>query len=137
MWSLSKNSQPEQSADFVSHGFVADTRAVDMRAYIKMTTVLILAIVSIIAISAMSFYPSSASQAEAVTSQGMMMTKSDRDIRIASADNCETQAWGAWSEDCAAALSGASKVRKVSFVTVAEPAKSVNETILARYAVFE
>ena len=62
-------------------------------------------------------------------------TKSDRAMQAPATKACQSQTWGAWSEDCAAALTGASRVRNVSFVTVEKTAPTVNETILARYPV--
>ncbi|WP_428688214.1 phosphopantetheine adenylyltransferase [Roseibium sp.] len=118
--------------------FSIQVGAVDGSLALKMTAVLVLALLTMIAAGIMSMHPSSASQAEDLTSlatQGLAATKSDRAAVIASSETCKSQAWGAWTEDCAAALSGASKVRKVSFVTVEKASPTVNETILYRFPV--
>lgn len=76
---------------------------------------------------------SSTATVDAVTeSQGLAATKTDR-VKAPLPTTCEGQAWGAWSADCAAAITGAGTVRKIGFVTVEEPSRSVNETILARF----
>jgi hypothetical protein len=116
--------------------FTIQAKAVDPAAHFKMAAIFVLALLTIIAAGMMSMYPSKASQAEELTSlatQGLMATKTDRAVKTGFGNECESQAWGAWSADCAAAISGASKVRKVSFVTVEKSSPSVNETILARY----
>ncbi|GGB45357.1 hypothetical protein GCM10011316_16750 [Roseibium aquae] len=45
---------------------------------------------------------------------------------------CQGQAWGAWDATCAAALSGATRIRSVGYVTVEHPSGLANETILTR-----
>lgn len=77
-----------------------------------------------------SFTP--ARSADMSMAQGLEATKSDRTKTNLPA-SCQGQAWGAWSADCAAALSGGSSVRNVGFVTVEQPSQTVNETILARF----
>jgi hypothetical protein len=79
---------------------------------------------------AASFTPARA--ADMGMTQGMEATKSDRTQTTLPA-SCEGQAWGAWSPDCAAALTGSSSVRNVGYVTVEQPSKTINETILARF----
>lgn len=64
--------------------------------------------------------------------QGEAATKTDRSKTNLPA-SCQGQAWGAWSADCAAALTGSSSVRNVGYVTVEQPSPTVNETILARF----
>ncbi|QFT32182.1 phosphopantetheine adenylyltransferase [Roseibium porphyridii] len=116
--------------------FIIQAKAVDPVANFKMVAIFTLALLTMIAAGVMTMHPSNASQAQDLNSlatQGMMATKGDRAAISQTANGCETQAWGAWTEDCAAALTGASKVRNVSFVTVEKQTPSVNETILARY----
>jgi len=79
---------------------------------------------------AKSFTP--APGAEIAVVQGQAATKTDRS-RVSLPASCQGQAWGAWSADCAAALSGTSAVRNVGYVTVEQPTQTVNETILARF----
>ncbi|MET1415601.1 phosphopantetheine adenylyltransferase [Roseibium sp. HPY-6] len=116
--------------------FAFQAKASDRMVHLKMTAVFVLALLTMIAAGMMSMHPSNASQAEDLTSlatQGLTATKSDRISTSKVADKCDSQAWGAWSEDCAASLTGANKVRNVSFVTVEQKTPSVNETILARF----
>ena len=77
-----------------------------------------------------SFTPARAADMGMV--QGLEATKSDRS-KTTLPSSCDGQAWGAWSADCAAALTGSSSVRNVGYVTVEQPSKTVNETILARF----
>lgn len=116
--------------------FAFQAKASDKMVHIKMTAVFVLALLTMIAAGMMSMHPSNASQAEDLTSlatQGLSATKSDRISTSTVADKCDSQAWGAWSEDCAASLTGANKVRNVSFVTIEQKTPTVNETILARF----
>ena len=116
--------------------FVARVKALDPMVHTKMASIFVLAVLTILMASLISMNVGNASQVQAAgetAPQGMISTKTDR-VSVAQAkENCEQQAWGAWSAECAAALSGASKVRKVSFVTVEQKPMSVNETILARF----
>jgi len=116
--------------------FTFQTGGADPVVHFKMAAIFVLALLTMIAAGVMTMHPSNASQAEDLTSlatQGLATTKTDRIAASPAADSCKSQAWGAWSEDCAAALSGAGKVRNVSFVTVEKSSPSVNETVLARY----
>jgi hypothetical protein len=126
--------------------FAARTRAADPAVHIKVAAVFVLAMLTVIAAGLMTMHPSNASQAEdlsdlvtqgvttqGLTTQGLSAAKGDRVPASTANDSCRDQAWGAWSEDCAAAISGASRVRNVAFVTVEKPTPTVNETILARY----
>ncbi len=118
--------------------FSIQSKAVDRSLPVKMTAILVLALLTMIAAGMMSMHPSSASQAEDLTSpatQGLAASKSDRATAVPSNEACKSQAWGAWSEDCAASLSGAARVRNVSFVTIEKSSPTVNETILYRYPV--
>lgn len=119
-----------------AQSFAIRAKAADPAVHVKMAAIFILALLTMIAAGVMTMHPSNASQAEELTSmatQGLTSTKTDRAARIPAGERCDAQAWGAWSEDCAAALTGAAKVRKISFVTVEKPTPTVNETILARY----
>jgi hypothetical protein len=121
-----------------AQSFAIRAKAVDPAVHIKMTAIFVLALLTMIAAGIMTMHPSKASQAEDLTNlatQGLATTKSDRSAAIQASETCESQAWGAWSEDCAAALTGATKVRNVSFVTIEQSTPTVNETILARYPV--
>lgn len=116
--------------------FSFSAKAVDPAFHAKMAAVFVLALLTMIAAGVMSMHPSNASQAQDLSSQatqGLTTTKGDRIASSQNTDTCKAQAWGAWSEDCAAALSGATRVRNVSFVTVEKATPTVNETILARY----
>lgn len=122
----------------VSKPFAIETKALDRSVQIKMAAVFILALLTVLMVGIFTLHPSNASQADKLTNlatQGLTSTKSDRMPGAVVGKSCESQAWGAWSEDCAAALTGASKVRNVSFVTVEKSSPTVNETILARYPV--
>ncbi|MTI45781.1 hypothetical protein JM93_00589 [Roseibium hamelinense] len=79
----------------------------------------------------------SASNAGVAETQGNIATKSAMAASIPARNLCEGQAWGAWSTDCAAALSGAQNVRHVQFVTVEQATPTVNETILSRFPASE
>ncbi|WP_305985615.1 phosphopantetheine adenylyltransferase [Roseibium sp. MMSF_3544] len=116
--------------------FAIQAKAKDPAVHFKMAAIFVLALLTMIAAGMMSMHPSNASQAEGLTSlatQGLATTKSDRVAVSKTSASCDAQAWGAWSEECAASLTGANKVRNVSFVTVEQKAPSVNETILARF----
>lgn len=116
--------------------FSFQAKAADSAMHVKMAAIFILALLTMIAAGVMSMHPSNASQAEDLTSlatQGLTATKTDRIAVSKVSDTCNSQAWGAWSEECAASLTGASKVRNVSFVTVEQKAPTANETILARF----
>lgn len=118
--------------------FAARAKAADPMAHIKMATIFILAVVTVLIAGIISMNAGNASQAQEIGTpapQGMMATKSDRIASSSKMNTCDGQAWGAWSADCAASLTGAKKVRNVSFVTVEKKAPTVNETILARYPV--
>lgn len=123
-----------------SQSFSFRSAAVDPAVHIKMAAVFIVALMTVIAAGVMTLHPSNASQAEDLASYSGSLTAGGKGDRVAALvgaaatqKTCVGQAWGAWSEDCAAALSGARKVRKVSFVTVEARPRTVNETILARY----
>ncbi|TYC53866.1 phosphopantetheine adenylyltransferase [Rhodobacterales bacterium] len=116
--------------------FAIKAEAQDRSVQLKMAAVFIVALFTVAAAGIISMYPSNASTADAMTNlapQGLASTKTDRAIATRVPSTCQTQAWGAWSEDCAAALTGAAKVRNVSFVTIEAEGLSANETILARY----
>ncbi|MBG6200344.1 MAG: phosphopantetheine adenylyltransferase [Roseibium album] len=116
--------------------FSIQANAADSAMHVKMAAIFVLALLTMIAAGVMSMHPSNASQAEDLTSlatQGLTATKTDRIAVSKSSDTCNSQAWGAWSEECAASLTGANKVRNVSFVTIEQKAPTANETILARY----
>lgn len=116
--------------------FTFQGKAADVSVHFKMAAVFALALLTMVAAGMMSLHPSNASQAENLTSlatQGLSATKTDRIASSPVSENCSSQAWGAWSEECAASLTGASKVRNVSFVTVEQKAPTANQTILARY----
>jgi len=128
---------PRTAHKSVVQPFSFSAKAVDPAFHVKMAAVFVLALLTMIAAGVMTMHPSNASQAEDLTSQttqGLTTTKGDRIASSQPTDTCKAQAWGAWSEDCAAALSGASRVRNVSFVTVEKTTPTVNETILARYS---
>jgi hypothetical protein len=132
----STTNPPRTAPNSAAQPFSIRAKAVDPAAHVKMAAVFILALLTMIAAGVMTMHPSNASQAEDLTNpatQGLTATKSDRVAVSQSNDRCKSQAWGAWSEDCAASLTGAARVRNVSFVTVQTSTPSVNETILARY----
>jgi len=127
---------PRNARKNASQPFSFSARAVDPAFHVKMAAVFVLALLTMIAAGVMTMHPSNASQAEDLTNlptQGLTTTKTDRIATSTNTANCKAQAWGAWSDDCAAALSGASRVRNVSFVTVEKATPTVNETILTRY----
>lgn len=132
----SMTTSPRTAPKNAAQPFSFSAKAVDPAFHVKMAAVFVLALLTMIAAGVMTMHPSNASQAEDLTNpatQGLTTTKSDRIASSQTTDTCKTQAWGAWSEDCAAALSGANRVRNVSFVTVEKATPTVNETILARY----
>ncbi|MCK7611387.1 phosphopantetheine adenylyltransferase [Roseibium sediminicola] len=127
---------PRTAPKSAAQPFSFSAKAVDPAFHVKMAAVFVLALLTMIAAGVMTMHPSNASQAEDLTrpaTQGLTTTKSDRIASSQTTETCKTQAWGAWSEDCAAALSGANRVRNVSFVTVEKATPTVNETILTRY----
>jgi len=131
----SNTPSPRTAHNSAAQPFAISAKAVDPAFHVKMAAIFVLAMLTIVAAGVMTMHPSNASQAEDLNTatQGLTTTKSDRFASTRTVDSCKTQAWGAWSEDCAAALSGASRVRNVSFVTVEKATPTVNETILARY----
>ena len=134
---MRSNSTTDRTAQTqAAQPFAIRAKAVDPAMHVKMAAVFMLALLTMVAAGVMTMHPSNASQAEDLTSlaaQGLTSTKGDRAATTVTADTCDSQAWGAWTADCAAALTGANKVRKVSFVTVEKATPTVNETILARY----
>ena len=115
--------------------FAFQGKAADVSVQFKMAAVFALALLTMVAAGMMSLHPSNASQAENLTSLQHKVFPPPRQtgLRHRSFRSCNSQAWGAWSEECAASLTGASKVRNVSFVTVEQKAPTANQTILARY----
>ena len=116
--------------------FSVSTQAADPAVHVKIAAVFVLALLTMIVAGVMTMHPSNASQADelgSVASQGLTAAKGDRIATSSAGETCRDQAWGAWSEDCAAAITGASRVRNVAFVTVEKSTPTVNETILARY----
>lgn len=116
--------------------FVAQSTALDPVVYVKMGSIFVLAVLTILMASLIGMNVSNASQGgglSAYSHQAFAITKTDRVGMGVSGGTCDQQAWGAWSAECAAALSGAKKVRNVSFVTVEQTPRTVNETILARF----
>lgn len=104
-----------------------------LSAHAKLVALFVLAALTVSIFGLATTYSSNATQVQEMTNlapQGAADTKTDR---APLSDECRTQAWGAWSESCAAALSGSGKVRTVSYITVNEAPATVNETILARY----
>lgn len=83
---------------------------------------------TVIAMNPMGVTESSASP----STQGAISSKSDMLSEDTSLQACEGQAWGAFSGDCAAALTGQSSVRSVQYHTVETPATAENTTVLAR-----
>ena len=132
----SNTPSPRTAHKSAAQPFTFGARAVDPAVHVKMAAVFVLALLTMIAAGVMTMHPSNASQAEGLinpATQGLTATKSDRVAVSRAKTDCDTQAWGAWSEDCAASLSGATRVRNVSFVTVEKSTPTINETILARY----
>ncbi len=128
---VDRNAQRTVARPFAIQAFAADPSG-----QYKMAAILVLALLTMVAAGLMTLHPSNASQAGDLTNlaaQGLVATKTDRAAGVSAGKTCGSQTWGAWSEDCAAALTGAAKVRNVSFVTVEKTTPSVNETILARY----
>ncbi|GAB4576977.1 MAG: hypothetical protein Tsb0019_03520 [Roseibium sp.] len=126
----------QTAAETGAQVFAAGARAADPVMHVKIAAVFVLALLTMIAAGVMTMHPSNASQADelnSVASQGLSATKGDRIATSTASEPCRNQAWGAWSEDCAAAISGASRVRNVAFVTIEKSTPTVNETILARY----
>ncbi|GAA0781189.1 hypothetical protein GCM10009077_27360 [Roseibium denhamense] len=116
--------------------FAISAEAVDQTAHMKIAVVFLLAVLTVAAAGIFTINSSKASQAGELThtaTQGLLATKSDRAAGPDRANSCDSQAWGAWSEDCASALNGGRKVRNVSYTTVEKASPTVNETILARY----
>ncbi len=119
----------------VAQPFAAKAKAMDPMANIKIASIFVLALLTVLIAGVISMNASNASQAQEIgmpSAQGMMATKADRKA-IDIAETCKSQTWGAWSAECAAVLTGASKVRNVSFVTIEKQPMTVNQTILARY----
>lgn len=115
--------------------FATDAKAMDPFAHVKVASIFVLAVLTVLIAGVFSMNASSASQAQEAgipATQGMISSKTDRKTGPSEQD-CKTQTWGAWSAKCAAELTGASKVRTVSFVTVETQPMTVNQTILARY----
>ena len=127
---------PRTAGNNAANSFTIRAKAQDPAAHLKMAAIFILALITVVIAGMINMHPSSASQAKGLThlaTQGMSVTKTDRAAISGPAAKCENQAWGAWSADCAAKITGANKVRNVSFVTVEQASPSINETILARF----
>ncbi|QDG77672.1 phosphopantetheine adenylyltransferase [Labrenzia sp. PHM005] len=124
-----------RSSHTTNQPFATEAKAMDPFAHVKMASIFVLAVLTVLLAGVFGMNASSASQAQEAgmpAAQGMIASKSDRksgpDVQ-----DCKNQTWGAWSAKCAAELTGASKVRTVSFVTVEKQPMTVNQTILARY----
>lgn len=68
---------------------------------------------------------------EPASAESFALSKSDR-ISTPHPAQCDGQAWGAWSAECAAALRGEGNVRNIRFITVSEPTAAHNTTVLSR-----
>lgn len=128
-----------RSADrSAQNSFAIKTDTADRAVHIKIAAVFVLALLTMIAAGVMTMHPSNASQAEdlkGLQTQSLTADKGDRIASSLTGKSCQSETWGAWSEGCAAKLTGANRVRNVSFVTIEKTAPTVNETILARYPV--
>jgi len=105
------------------------------RAGIRLTALFVAAFLTVVAAAFLTFGTSGQAQSsDAVSAEkaASMAAKGDRTPTA-----CDGQAWGAWNESCAAALSGGNQVRNVGFVTVEQPSPVSNETILARFQAAE
>ncbi len=128
----------QKTADFFEfgeNGFQAAQKATRPFSSTQIVTILSLGFLAVLFAGILTLQPaksSSVAEPVAIEAQGNALTKVDRAASPLPA-TCEGQAWGAWSADCAAAITGASSVRKIGFVTIEEPSKTANETILARF----
>ncbi|MBO6756632.1 MAG: phosphopantetheine adenylyltransferase [Roseibium sp.] len=116
--------------------FTSQTCAAHPVAGLQIAAVFMAGLLAVVIMAAMTMHPAQTSAAADIGTpafaQGLAETKTDR-VSPSLPTKCEGQAWGAWSADCAAALSGTDSLRHVSFITVEEPSSISNETILARY----
>lgn len=109
--------------------FFSSPEASHPAAGLQVAAIMSLAVGAIFVAGIMTLTPVGAADARNVNA----VNKTDRLERVETAAPCKGQAWGAWSTECAAQLSGASSVRQVGFVTtssasVTEP----NTTVLHR-----
>ncbi|MBO0344408.1 phosphopantetheine adenylyltransferase [Roseibium limicola] len=111
--------------------FRSNVRAMRPTTATHIAGVTIAACAAVVMATAIALNPFTAesSNASPAETQGAIATKSDR--VVASSNVCDGQAWGAYSADCAASLSGQTNVRAVNFRTVEKPAGN-NTTVLAR-----
>lgn len=126
--------------------FRSNVKAMRPLAATHVATLTIAACAAAVVASMLAFSPVSADTGSASTElsaieiQGAVSTKGDRIADATPVQSttsslpgaCEGQAWGAYSADCAAALTGQSSVRAVTFRTIERPAPTQNTTILAR-----
>lgn len=118
--------------------FAVDATAAYPAGFVQIAGVFAAAFLIVAAVVIFTFQPAASMSATAKpvmsqTTLGAASTKADRAASQPAQLSCEGQTWGAWSADCAAAITGTDHVRNVQFVTVETPTTTVNQTILARY----
>ncbi len=109
--------------------FAAKVRASNPSGAIQIAGIMAAGVGAVLLAGFLTLQPLGAS--DQAIAKDIVLTKSDR-TESALPSNCQGQAWGAWSADCAAAISGNGQVRKVNFVTIDQPTSAPNTTVLAR-----
>lgn len=115
--------------------FYSSKTAVHPASSTQIATVFGLAFLVVLAVGILTLQPAKSLGAdeliEIVETQGVAATKTDR-VLPSSQNKCDGQAWGAWSADCASALSGGTPIRQIGYVTVEQTPSTSNETVLTR-----
>ncbi|MBD8890875.1 hypothetical protein [Roseibium litorale] len=125
-----ENENRESKRRFFSRDvFFSSPEATHPAAGLQVAAIMSLAVGAIFVAGFMTLSPVGAADARTVNT----VNKADRLERVETAAPCKGQAWGAWSSECAAQITGASSVRQVGFVTTstASPTEP-NTTVLHR-----
>ncbi|WP_417668517.1 hypothetical protein [Roseibium sp.] len=109
--------------------FASRVRAFNPNSALQIVGIMTAGVAAVLLAAFLTLYPFGAENA--AQAQAIMLEKSDRADSVLPGA-CRGQAWGAWSADCAAAISGNGSVRKINFVTVESASTSPNTTVLSR-----
>lgn len=112
--------------------FFSSPEARHPAASLQVAAIMSLAVGAIFVAGVMSLTPVGAADARNVNA----VNKTDRLEQTGTAAPCKGQAWGAWSTECAAQITGAASVRQVGFVTTSSVSETEpNTTVLHRMPV--
>ena len=109
--------------------FFSSPEATHPAAGLQVAAIMSLAVGAIFVAGFITLSPVGAADARMVNT----VNKTDRLESVDAGTSCQGQAWGAWSNECAAHITGASNVRQVGFVTTSSVSENEpNTTVLHR-----